>query len=63
MNDFTKEPPICTKPKNFRPKNDDWGVPCEKHKWKIFVFDEDTGVGMAICTSCTKLSGGWVRDE
>lgn len=63
MSDTSRDVFICNKPKSFHPKNDDWGLPCEEHKWKIFVFDEESKVGMAICTSCAKISGGWVKDE
>lgn len=63
MNDFTKEPNICIKQKTFHPRNHDFGVSCVNHLWRIFVFDEVEKIGMAICTSCAKISGGWVKDE
>ena len=63
MNDLSSMVQICTKTKTFHPKNDDGGIPCEDHKWKIFVFDEVDKIGMAICTSCAQISGGWIRIE
>ena len=63
MNDFTRNLDVCTKEKIFHPRNEKWGLPCINHTWKIFVFDNDSEVGIAVCTTCAKISGGWVTDE
>lgn len=63
MNDVPSGIQVCNKPKVFHARNDDYVIPCEEHAWRIFIYDNDSGSGIAICTSCAKISGGWIKDE
>jgi hypothetical protein len=58
---------ICTEDKTFHSRGewDEYYCREGEHKWKILVFcgDYTPSPGIAICTKCAFLDGGWVRDK
>ena len=57
---------ICTKKHVFTLPGE-WDMNCinEEHNWKLLVFCDDytPNPGVAICTKCASLQGGWIREE
>ena len=56
---------ICTKEKTFN-RRSEWNFCADgMHKWEILVYKGDlrSMPGIAICTKCALLEGGWVRDN
>lgn len=52
---------ICKNETIFKPRLQT-DVICIQHDWKVFIFDGDKHgkPGIAICTTCAFISGGWV---
>ena len=56
---------ICIEDKTFDVRNSvGWDCIEEGHNWKILVFcgDYKPSPGLAICTKCALVEGGWVKD-
>lgn len=58
---------ICTKDKIFNQRGEWDHNLCsdDLHNWKVIVFCKDYSPtpGIAICTKCALLDGGWVKDK